>query len=263
MSKRILSLFRNLFRKRAIEQALDDELLSSLEALTQEKMKQGLSQSVARREALMEIGGIEQVKEEVRAVGAGRSVERLARDCRYGLRQLRRNPGFAAVAVFTLALGIGANTAIFSVVNGVLISQLPFRNADRIVSVFEDMPDFAQGSISYPVFLDWQRDNRSFESMAAYRWANGTITGAGQPESVRARCVSPAFFPILGVNPILGRNFNADDDRRGADPTVLISAGLWQRKFGSDPNVIGKRLVVGGTGRTIVGVIPASFRLKI
>jgi predicted permease len=263
MSKRILSLFRNLFRKRAIEQALDDELLSSLEALTQEKMKQGLSQSVARREALMEIGGIEQVKEEVRAVGAGRSVERLASDCRYGLRQLRRNPGFAAVAVFTLALGIGANTAIFSVVNGVLISQLPFRNADRIVSVFEDMPDFAQGSISYPVFLDWQRDNRSFESMAAYRWANGTITGAGQPENVRARCVSPAFFPILGVNPILGRNFNAGDDRRGADPTVLISEGLWQRKFGRDADVIGKRLVVGGTGRTIVGVIPASFQLKM
>jgi predicted permease len=263
MSKRILSLFRNLFRKRAIEQALDDELLSSLEALTQEKMKQGLSQSVARREALMEIGGIEQVKEEVRAIRAGRSVEGLARDCRYGLRQLRRNPGFAAVAVFTLALGIGANTAIFSVVNGVLISPLPFRNADRIVSVFEDMPDFPEASISYPVFLDWQRDNRSFESMAAYRWANGTITGAGQPENVRARCVSAAFFPILGVNPILGRNFNAEDDRRGADPTVLISEGLWQRKFGRDADVIGKRLVVGGTGRTIVGVIPASFQLKI
>jgi predicted permease len=184
-------------------------------------------------------------------------------DLRYGLRRLAKSPGFTVVAILTLALGIGANTAIFSVVNGVLISPLPFRNADRIVSVFEDMPDFAEGSISYPVFLDWQRDNRSFESMAAYRWANGTITGAGQPENVRARCVSAAFFPILGVNPILGRNFNAEDDRRGADPTVLISEGLWQRKFGRDADVIGKRLVVGGTGRTIVGVIPASFQLKI
>ena len=184
-------------------------------------------------------------------------------DLRYGLRRLAKSPGFTVVAILTLALGIGANTAIFSVVNGVLISPLPFRNADRIVSVFEDMPDFAQGSISYPVFLDWQRDNRSFESMAAYRWANGTITGAGQPENVRARCVSAAFFPILGVNPILGRNFNAEDDRRGADPAVLISEGLWQRKFGRDAAVIGKRLVVGGTGRTIVGVIPASFQLKM
>jgi predicted permease len=184
-------------------------------------------------------------------------------DLRYGLRRLAKSPGFSVVAILTLALGIGANTAIFSVVNGVLISPLPFRNADRIVSLFQDLPDFRKGSFSYPNFLDWQRDNRVFESMAAYRWANGTITGAGQPENVSARSVSAAFFPILGVNPILGRNFTVEDDRRGAAPTVLISEGLWQRKFGRDPGVIGKRLVVGGTGRTIIGVIPASFRLKV
>ena len=184
-------------------------------------------------------------------------------DLRYGLRRLAKSPGFTAVAILTLALGIGANTAIFSVVNGVLISPLPFRNADRIVSLFQDLPDFRKGSFSYPNFLDWQRDNRSFESMAAYRWANGTITDAGQPENVSARSVSAAFFPILGVSPILGRNFTTEDDRRGAAPTVLISEGLWQRKFGRDPGVIGKRLVVGGTGRTIIGVIPASFRLKV
>src|SRR5437660_3709358 len=184
-------------------------------------------------------------------------------DLRYGLRMLAKSPGFTIVAILTFALGIGANTAIFSVVNGVLISPLAFRNADRIVSMFQDLPDFPEGSISYPNFLDWQRDNRSFESMAAYRWANGTITGAGQPENVPAQRISATFFPILGVNPILGRNFNADDDRRGADPTVLISVGLWKRRFGSDPDVIGKRLVVGGAGRKIMGVIPASFRLKI
>jgi hypothetical protein len=187
----------------------------------------------------------------------------LLQDLHYGLRRLAKSPGFTVVAILTLALGIGANTTIFSVVNGVLISPLAFRNADRIVSMFQNLPDFPEGSISYPNFLDWQRDNHSFESMAAYRWANGTITGVGQPENVPARCISATFFPILGVNPILGRNFNADDDRPGADPTVLISEGLWQRKFGSEPAVIGKRLVVGGTGRTIVGVIPASFRLKI
>ena len=187
----------------------------------------------------------------------------LLQDLHYGLRRLAKSPGFTVVAILTLALGIGANTAIFSVVNGVLISPLPFQNADRIVSVFQNLPDFPEGSISYPNFLDWQRDNRSFESMAAYRWTNGTITGVGQAENVPAQRISATFFPILGVNPILGRNFNAEDDRRGADPTVLISEGLWQRKFGSDPDVIGKRLVVGGTGRTIVGVVPASFRLKI
>src|SRR5579871_6521376 len=156
------------------------------------------------------------------------SAQMFLQDLRYGLRRLAKSPGFTAVAILTLALGIGANTAIFSVVNGVLINPLPFRNADRIVSVFQNLPDFPEGSISYPNFVDWQRDNRSFESMAAYRWADGTITGVSQPENVPARAVSATFFPILGVNLILGRNFNAEDDRRNPAPVVLISEGLWQ-----------------------------------
>ncbi|MGA7930955.1 MAG: ABC transporter permease, partial [Candidatus Sulfotelmatobacter sp.] len=153
--------------------------------------------------------------------------------------------------------------AIFSVVNGVLLNPLPFPNANRIVSMFEATPNFPKGSISYPNFLDWQRDNRSFAAMAAYRWTDGGITGVGQPENVPARRVSATFFPILGVNPILGRNFTSEEDRRGANPTALISEGLWKRKFGSDRNVIGQRLIVAGQPRTIVGVIPASFRLHI
>jgi predicted permease len=184
-------------------------------------------------------------------------------DLRYALRQLRKSPGFATVTVITLALGIGANTAIFSVVSGVLLNPLPFHDANRIVSMFEATPNFFKGSISYPNFLDWQRDNRSFEAMAAYRSTDGSITGVGQPENVRAQRVSANFFPILGVNPILGRNFTADEDRRGASPTALISEGLWKRKFGSDRNVIGKRLIVAGKPRTIIGVVPASFRLNI
>jgi predicted permease len=187
----------------------------------------------------------------------------LAQDLRYALRQLRKNRGFTAVAVLTLALGIGANTAIFSVVNAVLLNPLPFSHADRIVSMFEGTPNFFKGSISYPNFLDWQRDNRSFEAMAAYRATEGSITGVGQPENVQAQRVSANFFPILGVNPILGRNFTSEEDRRGASPTALISEGLWKRKFAADRNVIGQRLIVAGQPRTIIGVIPASFRLHV
>jgi predicted permease len=187
----------------------------------------------------------------------------LAQDLRYALRQLRKNRGFTAVAVLTLALGIGANTAIFSVVNAVLLNPLPFPHADRIVSMFEATQNFSKGSISYPNFLDWQRDNRSFEAMAAYRSTDGSITGVGQPENVRAQRVSANFFPILGVNPVLGRNFTSEEDRRGASPTALISEGLWKRKFASDRNVIGQRLIVAGQPRTIIGVIPASFQLHV
>ncbi len=187
----------------------------------------------------------------------------LLQDLRYALRQLRKSRGFTVIAVVTLTLGIGANTAIFSVVNGVLLSPLPFPNAGRIVSMFQDKPNFPKGAISYPNFLDWQRDNRSFEALAAYRWGDGSITGVGQAEDVHAQRISCTFFPILSVNPLLGRNFSPDEDRRGANPTVMISEGLWKRKFGSDRNVIGKRLIVGGEGRTIIGVIPSSFRLAI
>jgi predicted permease len=187
----------------------------------------------------------------------------LAQDIGYALRQLRKSPSFTTVTVLTLTLGIGANTAIFSVVNGVLLNPLPFHDATRIVSMFEATPNFPKGSISYPNFLDWQRDNRSFEAMAAYRSTDGSITGVGQPENVRAQRVSANFFPILGVNPILGRNFTSEEDRRGAGPTALISEGLWKRKFASGRNVIGQRLIVAGQPRTIIGVIPASFRLHI
>jgi predicted permease len=187
----------------------------------------------------------------------------LAQDIRYALRQLRKSPGFTAVTVLTLALGIGANTAIFSVVNGVLLNPLPFHDASRIVSLFEATPNFFKGSISYPNFLDWQRDNSSFSALAAYRSTDGSITGTGQAEYVHAQRVSATFFPILGVRPILGRNFTADEDRRGASPTALISEGLWKRKFASDPNLIGQRLIVAGQPRTIIGIIPASFRLHV
>jgi predicted permease len=192
---------------------------------------------------------------------AGASPETFLQDVRYGFRMLLKSPAFSVIAILTLALGIGANTAIFSVINGVLLNPLSFPNASRIVVMFQYKQNFPKGSISYPNFLDWQSGNRSFESMAAYRWTSGDITGVAEPESVHAQSISASFFPILGVSPILGRNFSLDEDRRGANPTVMISEGLWKRKFGSDPQIIGKRVIVSGIGRTILGVVPSSFHL--
>jgi predicted permease len=186
----------------------------------------------------------------------------LLHDLRYGFRQVVKSPGFAIIAILTLALGIGANTTIFSVVNGVLLNPLPYPQANRLVVLFHHKPNFVNGSISYLNFLDWQRDNRSFEAMAAYRFGSAKLTGSGEPENLTGRMVSAGFFEILGVNPLLGRTFSAGEDQLGANPTVMISEGLWKRKFASNPNIIGQAIVLDGIPHTIVGIIPASFQLS-
>jgi len=183
-------------------------------------------------------------------------------DLQYAARQMMKSPGFAAVAILTLALGIGANTAIFSVVNAVLLEPLPYPNANRLVALFHNKPHFTRGSISYLNFLDWQRDNRSFDAMAAYRNGDAKLTGAGEPENLSGRMVSAGFFEILGVTPTLGRTFSADEDRLGANPTVMISEGLWKRKFASNPHIVGQVIVLDAVPRTIIGVIPSSFQLR-
>jgi len=184
-------------------------------------------------------------------------------DLQYAVRQMTKSPGFALIAVLTLALGIGANTAIFSVVNGVLLEPLPYPNADRLVTLFHNKPNFVKGSISYPNFLDWQRENHCFEAMAAYRNSGGfALSGAGEAENVKGEMISAGFFEILGVRPLLGRTFSQDEDRLGANPTVMISEGLWKRKFASNPHIVGQVIVLGGVPRTIVGVVPAGFQLQ-
>jgi len=186
----------------------------------------------------------------------------LLQDLQYAVRQMRKSPGFAVIAILTLAIGIGANTTIFSVVNGVLLNPLPYPHAGRLVVLFHNKPNFTKGSISYLNFLDWQRDNRSFEAIAAYRWGNATLTGSGEPENLSGKMVSAGFFEILGVDPLPGRTFTADEDRLGANPTVMISEGLWKRKFASSPRILGQAIVLDGRPRTIIGIIPASFQLR-
>ena len=186
----------------------------------------------------------------------------LIQDLRYGLRMLAKNPGFTAVTVLTLALGIGANTAIFSVVNGVLLDPLPLPQPDRLVSLHASKPNFERGSISYPNFLDWQRDNNSFTAMAVYRSTDMSLTGAREAERVQAEYIASDFFPLLGVKAVLGRTLARGEDRIGAAPAVLISESLWQRKFGSFPEILGKTLTLDGRAFTVIGVIPSSFHLE-
>jgi predicted permease len=181
-------------------------------------------------------------------------------DVRYGLRTLLANPGFALVAVLTLALGIGANTALFSVVNGVLLNRLPYPQPEQVVALFTKTPESSRWSISYPNFLDWQRENRSFSSIAAFRDDDFNLTGLGEPERLKIVMVSHTFFPILGVLPITGRLFTEQENQLGAGPVILISERLWKRKFGSAPDITGRAITLNGKRYTILGVIPAGFR---
>lgn len=184
-------------------------------------------------------------------------------DIRYTLRQMRSNRGFAVVAVLTLALGIGANTVIFSVVNGVLLSPLPFFKPDQLVTLHENKPNFEGGSISYPNFRDWQKENHTFSSIAMGRGYAFSLTGIGEAEQVKGEFVSSEFFSQLGVNPVIGRTFSTGEDEVGAGPVAMIGAGLWQRKFSAARDVFGKSITLDSKAYTIVGVIPANFHLTV
>jgi predicted permease len=186
-------------------------------------------------------------------------METFWQDFRYGLRVLLKAPGFTAIAVITLALGIGANTAIFSVVDGVLLNPLPYDHPDRLVAIYSSTKQFRRSSISYPNFLDWVRDNRSFSELAAFREDDFDLTGAGQPQRVAVEMVSADFFHVLGVEPLLGRSFEPEEDHIGAAPVAMISGGLWAAKFGSALDIAGKTIELNGKAYTVVGVVPADF----
>ena len=183
-------------------------------------------------------------------------------DLRYGVRMLVKSPGFAAIAVLTLALGIGANTALFSVVNGVLLNPLPYADSDRLVAMYAKTPDFTRSSVSYPNFLDWVREQHSFSSIAAFREEDYNLTGMGEADRVAAEMVSANFFSLLGVKPVAGRLFRPEEDQVGAQPVALISAGLWSRKFGLSPDAVGKTITLNGVGYGIVGIIPGDFHYQ-
>jgi predicted permease len=186
-------------------------------------------------------------------------METFLQDLRYGFRMLAKAPAFTAIAILTLALGIGANTALFSVVNGVLLTPLAYPQSGQLVAIYGQTVGFAQAPINYPNFLDWQRDSQSFSSMAIYRNQDYNFTGTGEAERLTGYMVSADFFSTLGVTPVLGRTLRPDDDHLGAAPVVILGGGFWKRKFGSSFDVIGKSMILNGTSYTIAGVIPAGF----
>jgi predicted permease len=244
------------------ERELDEELQSHLQMAARDRTDRGETPRQARGAALREFGNIGLIKEVTREMWGWASLERLIEDLRYGLRMLAKSPGFAAVAILTLALGIGANTALFSVVNGVLLKPLPYPHPEELLWLAESKPNFASGSISFPNFRDWRKENRTFSSMGVYRSYSFNLTGLGEAERLQARFISSEFLDVVGVVPVLGRTFLPGEDDIGAAPIAIISESLWKRKFHASPAALGKILDLDGMSYAIVGVVPLSFDLS-
>ncbi len=245
-------------RKRMLED-LDEDIREHIAMETQDNIERGMSPEEARYAAVRKFGNVTRVKEETREVWSFVWLEQLLQDVRYALRMLAKAPGFAAIAVLTLALGIGANTALFSVVNGVLLNPLPYPHPHQLVALYGKAPGYDQAPIAYPNFLDWQRDTHSLSSIALYHNEDYNFTGTDKAERLSGYMISANFFDTLGVKPVLGRTFRIDDDHVGAEPVVILGGGFWKRKFASSPTVVGKSIDLNGTSYTIVGVIPQSF----
>ncbi|HUI55901.1 MAG TPA: ABC transporter permease [Bryobacteraceae bacterium] len=259
----------------AREAEIIEELSQHSEDRYRELRYQGATESDALRITLDELTGHELLARELRSVelaatpdpvvlGARSKAPFLAglgQDLCFGFRTLRKNPGFTAVALLALALGIGANTAIFSVVNGVLLQPLSFPDAGRLLKIYETTAEFSQSSVSYPNYLDWRRDARSFTDMGAFSSNDFNFTGAGEPEQVAGEYVSASLFPTLGVTPLLGRIFLPQEDRQGAACMVMLAHGFWQRRLASDPNILGRSLTLNAASCAVVGVLPKDFRL--
>jgi putative ABC transport system permease protein len=256
---RLSSLWRNLFHKARKEQELTEEIEAYVEMLVEQKINEGIDPAEARRAALIELGGREQVKEKVRESRAGHYLETIWQDLRYGLQMMRRNPGFACVAILTLALGIGANTAIFSVVNAVLLKPLPYSDPQRLVWIAEVFRGGAEMN-STADYIHFQEQSKTLDHLAAFTSGRVDLTGRGEPERLDSVRATATLFPAFGVAPQLGRAFTPEEDRPGGAPVVILSHAFWQRRFGGDPGVVGQSLTLNGRDRQVIGVMPPGFK---
>ena len=262
-----MTWWNRLWSRSKLEAQLDKELRFHLEQHTADLIARGIDPVEARRQARLEIGGPEQVKEQCRDARGTRWLEDLLQDFRYALRTLRQRPGFAAIALLTLALGTGATTVMFTVINGVLLKPLPYPEPGKLVQVDEQtkgIVDYRWGdrwAFAYPNFLDCKREIRSLD-LAAFRYSGGTVSGSGEPEYVDGLQISSQLFSVLGVTLLQGRPFLPEEDRPGAAPVIIISHGLWQRRLAGSPAAVGMPLVFEGKSYTVAGITPPSFSLR-
>ncbi|HEX8146863.1 MAG TPA: ABC transporter permease [Pyrinomonadaceae bacterium] len=261
---RLDSLRRNLLQRERVERDLDEELEAYLEMLVEAKVAAGLKPQEARRSALIELGGVDQVKESVREVRVGHFLGTVWQDMRYGVRTLVKSPAFTVVAVLSLALGIGANTAIFGVVNSILLRPLPYPEPERIVAVWhtppqESFPGADRFSVSPGNYLDWKEQSRAFEQMAIYQYAGLSLSAGADPVPVTGAAVSSDFFSVLRTQVNKGRTFFPEEEQPGREQAVVLGHGLWQRAFGADPNLIGRTVNLNSRSYTVVGIMPAGF----
>ncbi|HJQ24976.1 MAG TPA: ABC transporter permease [Blastocatellia bacterium] len=258
---RLSSFWRNLFRKERVERELSEEVAAYLDLLIEAKLDQGIEPAAARRQALIEIGGVEQVKESVREVRMGHYLETLSQDLRFAVRVMAKQPVFTLVAVLTLSLGVGATTAIFSVVNAVLIRRLPISDPERVVTIHNQLPklNLPRTSVSALHYIDYSNQPDVFESTAALGQRSFNLTGVEAPLRLQAGRVTASFLPMLGVTPLVGRAFTDEEDRFGNQHVALLSHNLWKRLFNADAGAIGQTLQLDGEGYQVIGVLPASF----
>lgn len=247
--------------RRSGHEELAAELETHLELLIEDNMRRGMSADAARRAAVLTLGRAESITESYQDQRVMPLLDTVPRDLRFAVRRLMREPSFTGVCVLTLSLAIGANTAIFSAVNAALIRPLPYPHADRLVQVWETNPQAERWGdwASYPDFEDWSRESRAFEGMALYRYGRLQMTRGEYPEMLVGVRASPSLFSVLGVDPMLGRPFLAEEGRPGQTDVVLLSYGLWQRQFGSDPAIIGRSVLLDGRSHLVVGVMPPGF----
>jgi putative ABC transport system permease protein len=263
MIRVFLQRLRALFLKRRLEREMEDEFRSHLELHIEDNVRLGMSPLEARTAALRQFGGVERIKEDYRDRRGLPIIETTIQDLRYGARMLARSPVTTIVALLSLTLGIGANVAIFSLVDAVLLRPLPFAEPGRLMTVWMDASrnGFARGNVAPATYLDVRDQNRVFEGVAALVWGTASITGDGQPEQADYHSVTPNLFTILGVTPRLGRTLQDADAVSGATRTVLLSYGLWQRRYAGDPEIAGKTILINGSDTVVVGVMPRNFQI--
>jgi putative ABC transport system permease protein len=254
---------RRWFARKHWERDLSEELRDHIDRQTLASIASGMSPEEARRQSRLQFGAVEGVKEDCREERRGFWLETLWADAHYAFRMLRKNPGFTAVAILTLAFGIGANTAIFSVLDAVVLKSLPYSQADRLSLIWTDLKTAGQtrAPFSGPDMVDVRRRSRLLQEVGAIWVGNAALTGTGEPEQIKLGFVTANFLSILGVPPGQGRYFNAQDDVEGAAPAIILSDGLWRRRYGANRQIIGQSVTLDGHSTLVVGVMPASFRL--